>query len=126
MLLVNICITALQLSGLLSEDGQVSIREILDKGANFVLREVHDSTAMAIRVSAMIYVVFRAAIVCTRKVLQLIPNNRYLKKGVNRLPKTTRFTMDTTLDSFISIRAMFSAAAHRKTLPLCTWQADCH
>lgn len=45
-------VTVLKSSGALLEDGQGSIRESLDKRANFALRKAHKAVAMVIRASA--------------------------------------------------------------------------
>lgn len=63
----------LQYSGLLSEDGQVAVRDPLDKCIDVALKRAHKATAMAIKASAITSIVSQASIVWLRKLSQLIP-----------------------------------------------------
>lgn len=83
--LVDAPVTAFQSPGVLSENGQGSIRDSLNK------RVLHKGKyiAIAIRTSATASIASRAAIVWTRKVLQLIPDNNHSLNG--------GFTVETTL-----------------------------
>lgn len=123
--LVDAPVIALHSSSLISVDGQGSIRDRLDRKADSALRNAHKATTMSIRASAIASIVSRAAIVWTRKLLQLIPDDRRLNEGVNRLLKAVSFTTDAALDSMVfSSRAMASAASARRALWLRPWQVD--
>lgn len=71
--LVDAPVTALQYSGLRSEDVQGSFHDNLYKCIDVVLRCNHEATAMAIRASAIASVVSRASIVWLCKLSPLIP-----------------------------------------------------
>lgn len=64
--LVDAPILAIQSLGLLSEDGQRSIKDPWDKRIDTALRRCHEATALAIKASATVSIVSRASIVWGR------------------------------------------------------------
>lgn len=116
--LVDAPITALQTGGLLSEDGEGSIRDSLDKCTDFALHKAHEALVMAIKASATALTVARATIVWLRKIIQLLPPNKEcLLEGTNRSLKGASFTTDATLDaiSFFPSRSLVTKMAARQT-----------
>lgn len=124
--LVDALIAALPSLGLLSEDGQGSIRDNLDKKAEFALKKACEAIAVSIRANSAIALISRASDVWAQKLIQLLPeNSKHLLEGWNRLFKAVSFSADVVLDSMIFFfRVITSASAARWTLWLRVWTAD--
>lgn len=124
--LVDAPVVDLQSPGLLSEDGQGSVRDNLDKRVDTALRRTHEAIAMTIKASVTTSMVCRAAIVWARKLLQLLPeNNRRVLEGATRLLKAASFSSDASLDAAtFASRAMASSAVARRGIWLRAWPAD--
>lgn len=116
----------IQSSGLLSEDGQGSIRDGWDKHLDQDLKRVYETSASTIGSSATASIVARASIVWTKKLLDLIPqSDSRLQEGLNRLLKANAFVADATLDSLVFTSRSMAASVHaRRALWLRAWQAD--
>lgn len=119
-------VAALQTGGLLAEEGHGSLKDPVDKKADFALRKAHESAILAIKSSASASIFSRAAIVWMRKLIQLIPETDHRAlEGANRVLKAVSYTADATLDSMLfASRSLASAVAVRRTLWLKAWQTS--
>lgn len=102
--LVDAPVLAIQLMGLLSEDGQGSIWDLWDKVIEIALRHSHEATALAIKACAMASIVARASIVWGGKMVELLPakETRLLELG-SRILKTSAFLADASLDGHLRL-----------------------
>ena len=120
-------VAGLQSSGLLTQDGEGTIRDPIDKKADVALRRAHEAMAMSIRVSTVASIVARANIVWARKMAQLLPpENRSLQEGASHWIRSVALIADATLDSITVSSRASAAAAARRLLWLRQWQADVH
>lgn len=84
--LVGTRVLAIQSSGLLSEDGQGSVKDVWDRHMDGSLRSCHEATAMAIKACTTASVVSRASIVWEKKMLKLLPDSETrLREGASRI-----------------------------------------
>lgn len=121
--LVDAPVLALQSTGLLSEDGQGSLRDSWDKKIEIALRLNHEATA-----HATASIVTRAVIVWGFKMLELLPESEHrLIEGATQMLKASSFAADSTLDGRIfASRALASLVVARQGVWLRAWQADLH
>lgn len=116
--IVDTPILAMQSSGLLSEDGQGSIRDSWDKRIEQDLCQVYDFSSLAIGSMATTSIVARASIVWTKKLLNLIPQvDSRLQEGLSRLLKANAFIADSTLDN---TSIYLQVNCHRRSRPFGT------
>lgn len=95
MPLVDAPVLAMQSPGLLSEDGQGTIRDPWDKKLEIALRHSHEATTLAIKACAATCIVARASIVWAKKMMELLPESETrLLEGVSRILKASSFSAD--------------------------------
>lgn len=124
--MVDAPILSIQSSGLVSADGQGSIRDNWDKRIDQDLKRVYQTSASTIGANATASIVARASIVWTKKLLDLIPQtDSRLQEGLSRILKANAFIADATLDSLVFTSRTMAASIHaRRALWLRAWQAD--
>lgn len=126
--LVDAPVLDLQSSGILTEDGQGSIRDAWDKKIEVALQHAHEATSMAVKACATASIVSRASIIWGWKMLELLPESETrLVEGATRMLKASEFAADATLDGMIfASRAQASSVVARRGLWLRALQADIH
>lgn len=123
---VDAPILAIQSSGLLTQDGQGSLRDSWDKKIDLDLRHAYESSALAIGSTATASIVARAAIAWGRKLMDLLPHaDSRIREGLSRLIMANSFIADATLDNLVFTSRSMAAGVHaRRAIWLRAWQAD--
>lgn len=119
-------VAALQTGGLLAGDGHGSIKDPVDRKADFTFKKAHETAILSIKAVASTSIVSRAAIVWMRKLIQLIPEGDHCAlEGANRVLKAVSFASDATVDSMaFASRSISSAVAACRTLWLRAWHTS--
>lgn len=109
--LVDAPVAAPQSPGLLSEDGQGSVKDDLVLRNDPPLRRSDEALAVAIKASATTSTVSRASIVWMCKLIQLLSeNNKRMVEGANRIRTAAAFSPDATLDALTSSPAAMASS----------------
>ena len=125
---VDAAVTALQTSGFLTQDGEGSIRDPVDKKADTALRRAHEALTMGMRAATVASIVARASIVWARRLVNILPpENRSFQEGASRWLKSVSLLSDASLDFLVlNARALAATVAARRLFWLRQWQADPH